>query len=250
MKFTKGDTVVSFEKLWFLQRRHAARYASIPQHATILNPFHDLTELAVKSIVRILDNNPDLDRFPMYKSIPEGPPREIFIKSILCRDASSYTNPTEFIIRNTYFFVAPTSETLTATIPPLKLHKVPAGITHSFRPETILPFFNNFSEIPEPDWNATEIKSWINSIIEQGAMRSVSELGELQPSPEEQEYIVRKAWSKLVHQYLRWAISASMPGPDGAETMKILGKDETIRRLDKAKEVIVTRFENDGKRLD
>ena len=247
MKYTRGDTVVSFEKLWFLQRRHAARYAETPQGATLVNPSHDLTELAVKPIVRLLDSNPELDRFPIYKSLPEGLDRENFIKSILWRDASSYTNPTEFIIRNTYFFVAPAPETLNSNIPSLKLHNVPAGITHSLSPETVLLFFNNFSEIPEPEWNTTEIKSWINSIIEQGAMGSVSERGDESTPSEEQESLVRKAWSKLVHQYLRWAISAGMPGPDGAETMKILGKEETIKRLGRAQRVIIARYENDVK---
>ena len=239
MKFTRGDTVVSFEKLWFLQRRHAARYAEISQDATVMQPSHDLTKLAVKPIVRLLDDNPDLDRFPIYKSLPEGLERENFIKSILWRDASSYTNPTEFIIRNTYFFVEPTAETLTANIPSLKLHKVPAGITHSIPPDTILPFFNNFSEISEFEWNLSEIKSWISSVIEQGAMGSLSVLGETSTSLEDQEYFVRKAWSKLVHQYLRWALSAGMPGPNGAETMIILGREQTIKRLQKAREVIM-----------
>ena len=37
----------------------------------------------------------------------------------------------------------------------------------------------------------------------------------------------------------------AMPGPDGAETMRILGREETLRRLDYARELVSLRAEEE-----
>lgn len=44
-----------------------------------------------------------------------------------------------------------------------------------------------------------------------------------------------KIFKKELYHYLRWALSASAPGPGIPETMTILGRDETVRRLQDAK---------------
>ena len=65
-------------------------------------------------------------------------------------------------------------------------------------------------------------------------------LGEsVEQSLDEAEVLkVEKSWTKLMHQYLRWALVASKPGPDGVETMRILGREETGRRLATAEEAL------------
>jgi glutamyl-tRNA synthetase len=247
LKFTRGDTVVDFGKLWFLQKRHAARYASSPNPS---NPSHDLNEIALKPIFALLEHNSIYHSglFQFYHAIPSTA-REDYVRDILWADAKKYTNPAEFVERNTFFWVSPTSEILVKNMPALRLHNVPS-LAAQPTPAALSPFFSNFSEIPEEGWNAAEIKSWILSIVEQASSRSFAELTIKNKHWSETDADAAriqwsKAWNKLVHQYLRWALMGAMPGPDGAETMRILGRNETLRRLERAEELILLRAEDE-----
>jgi glutamyl-tRNA synthetase len=44
-----------------------------------------------------------------------------------------------------------------------------------------------------------------------------------------------KAFKKELYHYLRWALSASAPGPGIPETLTILGRAESVRRLEEAR---------------
>jgi glutamyl-tRNA synthetase len=238
---------VSLEKLWFLQKRHAARYASL-QPPKPSNPSHDLEELAVKPILKFLDNSASHqpDRFPFYNALPEGEARFNFVRSIVWADAQNYTDPEEFISRNNYFFVSPTAEELASNAHHIKLHNVPSDLTHTIPSSSFLLFFQNIGEIPEQDWNKAVLKSWITSIVDQGSMMSIGELRKEEKGSEELEALVKKAWAKLVHGYIRWAIMAGRPGPDGSEIMRILGRQECLRRLDAAGKVLLAREEEES----
>jgi glutamyl-tRNA synthetase len=247
LKFTRGDTVVDFGKLWYLQKRHAARYASSPLSS---NPYHDLNKLALEPIIRLLDQR-GVDHpgsFEFYRTIPSTA-REDYVRNILWADAKNYSKPAEFIKRNTHFWITPPIEFLVEKMPALKLHNVP-NLAAQPNPVALTPFFSSFAEIPDDNWNTAEIKSWTYSIIEQAASRSFTELaGKNQRWNHEERDAARqqwgKAWNKLVHQYLRWALMGAMPGPEGAETMRILGREETLRRLDKARELILLKAEEE-----
>lgn len=247
MKFTRGDTVVDFGKLWFLQKRHAARYASSPPSS---NPFHDLNELALKPIINLLDQSgiSHPERFAFYHEIPKIA-REYYVKDILWADAKSYTNPAEFIERNKHYWAAPTPKVLAKSMPGLKLHNVPA-LAAQPTPAALPQFLSEFSEIPERDWSSEEIKSCLHSITQQVSFRSFAELrdknkhwNEVDTNSAQQQW--SKAWNKLVHQYLRWALMCAMPGPDCAEIMQILGREETLKRLATASELISSRAEEE-----
>src|SRR5450756_326963 len=122
MKYTRGDTVVGFEKLWFLQKRHAARYASTQAKSPYdQKPSHSLVELAVKPILALLEQPSTSSDFSFYKSIGQPGDRQNLVQRLVFADAQNYTNPSEFLQRNAYFFTPPSVETLNATIPALKL---------------------------------------------------------------------------------------------------------------------------------
>jgi len=55
-----------------------------------------------------------------------------------------------------------------------------------------------------------------------------------------------KAWSTFVHRYIRWAIMGAKSGPDGSVAMGILGREEALRRLELAKEVVLETYRKDG----
>ncbi|PBP25373.1 glutamyl-tRNA synthetase [Diplocarpon rosae] len=233
MKYTRGDTIVGFEKLSFLQKRHATRYASYPAESA--NPLHSLTHLAVKPIVAYLDERLAPGRYPIYAAIAQGQAREDYVRQILYADAQNYLNPADFIQRNEYIFTTPTEARLREKMPLFKLHKVPSGVPFVPAQKTIT-LFTSLSAIPDEDWKLAAVRERLAWIIKQGTDVSIAALNEAQgrsvdQRTDELEKVVQKSWGKLVHGYLRWAITAGQPGPDGAETMVILGRDETIKRL-------------------
>lgn len=44
-----------------------------------------------------------------------------------------------------------------------------------------------------------------------------------------------KIFKKELYHYLRWALSAGAPGPGIPETMEILGRAETVKRIQEAR---------------
>ncbi|KAE8444861.1 hypothetical protein EG329_014109 [Mollisiaceae sp. DMI_Dod_QoI] len=243
MKYTRGDSVVSFEKLWFLQRKLAARYASIPDPFPT-NPLHSLTGLAIKPMVKLLDLRTATENLSLFASIPEGEARENYVRSIILVDAQNYTTPTDFIARNIYFFVRPSLKKLHEKIPSMKLHNVPSSIQYAISSNTIA-LFRNISSIPDSDWNLASIKEMTAFIISRGVTTSIASVKPEEPVDLEagMGVTLQKAWSKLVHTYLRWAIFAGNQGPDGSETMRILGKEETGKRLEVAEKIMLKELE-------
>jgi glutamyl-tRNA synthetase len=235
MKFTRGDTTVAFEKLWFLQKKHAQRYATLDPSSPY-NPRHDLNKLALPPLLKHLKNREDI---PVFNSLPEGTPKEDFVRSLLFADAQNYTTPSEFISRNISFFIPPTKDALRTTIPSLKLHNIPKDVNPSASHDFVREF-DLWTNIK--NWNKDAIKVWTNAIIEDRVSRSVrnSEVDE-----EPLENVLRRAWGKLVHGYIRWAIVAGRPGPDGAVSMSILGREETVRRFELARDVVMETSERD-----
>ncbi|TVY43241.1 Glutamate--tRNA ligase, mitochondrial [Lachnellula occidentalis] len=224
LKFTRGDTIVAFEKLWFLQRRQASRYVSLPP-STPYNPRHDINKLALPLLLKHLAERSDL---------PEGPPpTEDFVRALLWADAQNYTTPSEFITRNITFFTPPTSSDLRNTLPSLKLHNIPARANHSV-PPSFATEFASLSGIE--DWSAAKLKAWTTELMEKQLRRSLDEVGS---DEEKLRDLFKKAWAKAMHGYIRWAIAAGKAGPDGAVSMAILGKEETLRRFDLAREVMM-----------
>jgi glutamyl-tRNA synthetase len=240
--------VVTPDKLWFLQKRHAARYASISPEKEY-NPSHDLRKLAVEPVLKLLSqfSAEQPHNFVYYLSLDDRA-RAKYVQDIVYIDALScnYTTPFNCVTRNKHFFVAPTPEDLANSISIFKLRGVPSDIKSAVPTHKLLRSVANFAEIPEKDWNTDAIKSWTNSIIGHGSAESLAELpGIVFEEAAGAEALVKKAWSRLVHGYIRWALMGGMPGPDGAETMRMLGKEETMRRFDAAREVARNRMENE-----
>lgn len=246
MKFTKGDAVVALEKLWFLQKRHAVRYASL-QPPKPTNPSHDLEELAVKPIMNFLDRQTlqDSDRFSFYRTIPEGSTRFDFIRSLLWADAHNYSSPDDFISRHVYFFSQPPSLILSSNPYGPVLYQLPPEVNNIVPTSTLLAKFQAIHDLPEQDWNKTELKARITSIVNQGTAETLEELKKVNNALDDTklEFTANKSWGSLVHGYIRWAIMAGKPGPSGAETMAILGRTESLRRMKVAEDILRTRSE-------
>jgi len=240
MKYTRGDTVVGFEKLWFLQKRHAARYASAQADSPYdqKKPSHSLLELAVKPVLALLDSPSDDSDYSFYRSIPHAESRKSIVQSLVFADAQNYSNPANFIQRNEYFFTPPSVEALNATVPPLKLHHVPFQYQNSVSSSTIVDLCQIFMEIPDNLWTAELLRTKVAKMISSGMHRTMEESEGGRISENKSDPGLEKSWVKIVHQYLRWALVGGRPGPDSVLTMELLGMEETGRRLTTAAEVL------------
>ncbi len=242
MKYTRGDSVVAFEKMWFLQKRHAARYASSPVESALdQKPTNPLHELAVKPIIRLLDGTSTCSDYSFYKGIPESENRENFVQCLIFADAQNYTNPAEFIRRNIYFFTPPSVEALTAAVPALSLHRIPSRYPNTVSRDIIISFFKMLMTINPESWCGHSIRPYLQSLVSSGVEYTRKNIEVEFESGEEataSQTGSQKSWVKLMNQYLRWALVAGKPGPDSVLTMELLGYEETGRRLEAAAKVL------------
>ncbi|KAJ6113607.1 Glutamate--tRNA ligase [Penicillium sp. IBT 18751x] len=210
LKFTRGNTTVAFEKLWFLQKAHAQRFAANggPEFDDMVNRVCEVVE----------ENylNPNFERILKGRTLPE------YIAPLIRADAKSYTTAKEFAERNATFFATkldrppytPVSSPSPSnpTVPMLALHTAAAALTL----------------VPSAHWNIEMHRSNISSYDGSDSVEIPSEV-------DTSSVATDKVFKKELYHYLRWALSASAPGPGMPETMTILGRDETVRRLQDAK---------------
>lgn len=140
LKFTKGNTTVTFGKLHFLQRKHAALRAEAggPKLAAM-----------VDSVVNLLkaDESPYKD----WQKVVKSPWPGAYVESIIKVDADNYTNANEFLYRNSFFFT------------PLRpFHKAPLMATSSDIPMRA----QALAEIAEQDWSRDNLMQMVREIID------------------------------------------------------------------------------------
>ncbi|KAH8600231.1 hypothetical protein B0O99DRAFT_612044 [Bisporella sp. PMI_857] len=242
LKYTKGDTIVSFEKLWFLQKRHAKRYLSLSSP----KPSQNITELVTNPIVRLLNaaSIAHPDKYAFYSSISTDEERAAFVSDFVrgAIQSSQYTLPQKFIDQNPYFFTAPPVDLLQANILQLELPKIHPNFDISIASTKILDLLQSFEKIEQQNWNKEELKSWITAFVKQ----NVETILDVEGKDIEVETILTKAWVTVCHQTIRWAILGGMNGPEGTELMRVLGREECVSRFQKASEVLIQSIEEEA----
>jgi glutamyl-tRNA synthetase len=93
LKFTKGNTTVTFGKLHFLQRKHAALRAKAGGQA-----LDDMTQHVVKLLT-----DPE-GPYQQWKQIIDQPALNDYVSRVIQADAENYTNANEFVYRNSFMF--------------------------------------------------------------------------------------------------------------------------------------------------
>ncbi|KAM3088020.1 Glutamate--tRNA ligase mitochondrial [Clarireedia jacksonii] len=234
MKYTKGDSVVAFEKLDFLQRKHAARYALMAQENHHPEKYHDLRLLAATPILKLINASQDQKKYEFYNCKNEDEAKILYIYKLLLLDAERYTLPADFLVRNRYFFTAPKPSDLEHNMTSLKLRHVPSGALFE-PPEDFADSFDAILTIPEKRWQRTELQPLIELLITQGTMLTTAEYTQNREWTEGGQQQIKKGWTTLIHRYLRWALLAGDSGPQAVDTMLILGHEESVRRLEVAK---------------
>ena len=234
MKFTTGDTVVTFDKLWYLQRAHADRYVSSDEGA-------DPAKLSLLTvpITRVLKQGNLVNEGGLVLNHHRV---DDYLPKLLHADARNYTNAPAFVERNKYFFEAPKRADLAQCQPSLSLHGVPTGIRNPASAKIFGTVLSLLRNITDDDWTAKNIRKYINDdIIKTKTAATLLDFIESDGADLNMtRNRVAKAWSKLIHKYIRWVIAAGLPGPDGAESMEILGREETLARLTVAAAILAS----------
>ncbi|PYH90273.1 glutamyl-tRNA synthetase [Aspergillus ellipticus CBS 707.79] len=213
LKFTKGNTVVAFEKLWFLQKEHASRFAKTPGPA-----YH---EMLTKVIQAVKDTYPE--QVSRIHSLVPRPSRcsTEYVGAILRADAKSYTNAPDFVARNATFFaddVTRPEYEPTTDVPIQDLHTSVAAITF----------------IPEDQWTLENLRANIEACAPPPP-RIPDDLTPDQALKLQER--TTKTFKKALYHYLRWALSGGNHGPGMPDTLHILGYHESVRRLNEARKL-------------
>ncbi|CAG8973460.1 hypothetical protein HYALB_00006486 [Hymenoscyphus albidus] len=240
LKYTRGDTVVAMEKLWFLQKRHAHRYATTQMDSPLSDPRLDLVKLAVIPVVKRLEEvvSKRTDRF--FKSFPAGKAREDYVRTLVFGDALKYTTADSFIKLNKFFFITPLRRDLVANPPP----PIPSSqVTGAKAPVLLefLPQIDAFARLSADEWTDANIKAVTSEIVDRNAKECFEQSFQGDHSSEAGKALQKtcqKSWLSFVHGYVRWAIFAKQPGPDGVFTMRLLGREECLGRFEFARKFL------------
>lgn len=101
-----------------------------------------------------------------------------------------------------------------------------------------LPQLDVFKKLSAEEWTDANIKTLTAEIVDRNAkdifqtLLGNNELDEVAKAALEKKCL--KTWLAFVHGYVRWAIFAKQPGPDGAFTMRLLGREESLKRFEVA----------------
>ncbi|PKX99458.1 glutamate--tRNA ligase MSE1 [Aspergillus novofumigatus IBT 16806] len=243
LKITRGNTVVAFEKLWFLQKAHAQRFASTG------GPVFD--DMVAKVSQAVAETYPADQLYVPHPSTPSRTPNSPshsatildsrplaeYIPPLLKADAKSYTNASEFVQRNSTFFTTiltrtpytPISTQNGTTIPITALHTAAAALT--LVPASHWTIETHRSNIASYDGSAAVLPPPTPASPGENAPESTD------ADAEKARVNADKGFKKELYHYLRWALSAGAPGPGIPETMEILGRAESLRRLQEAREL-------------
>ncbi|CBX98570.1 similar to glutamyl-tRNA synthetase [Plenodomus lingam JN3] len=140
MKFTKGNTTVTFGKMHFLQRKHAGARAAEGEEK-----FNEMVTNTAKLLLA-----PD-SPYKAWKEIVGSPFPEAYIADIIRVDAENYTNANEFLYRNSFFFT------------PLRpYHDAPPVATSSDIPMRA----QMLSQVTQSEWNKENLMQKVWEIID------------------------------------------------------------------------------------
>ncbi|OQO10301.1 hypothetical protein B0A48_04659 [Cryoendolithus antarcticus] len=253
LKFTRGNTMVLMEKLWFLQRNHVQlrceRVSNGEEQA-----LGDVLDHVVQEVERA---HPD---FATNKS---GARLTDYCTSVLLADDKSYHNAAHFVERNWYFFSS-TEEVKRRRSTSAASQLVPAIDIDSLLQDLISTYDATTPYVDVPaglrseatvaerrttaERSAARIHALLNLLIWQRIAPASAETRAI-PFAEQAtdtEAVARflvgdagagdlakdyQTWQKALMRHLRWKLAAGTPGPGMYMVMAVLGYEECFKRL-------------------
>ncbi|KAM0722429.1 hypothetical protein Q7P37_001870 [Cladosporium fusiforme] len=264
LKFTKGNTMVLMEKLWFLQKNHVQRRcedARTGNKKALGDLVDKVTDAAAKQYPEALSkHNNSKTSLSRY------------CRSILLADDKSYQTADQFVQRNWYFFtydasnITPAPQSTSSSDPSSQedVHNLAISILRSIdaeRPYLVSSFEKSAAATtkaeaalarPPTDLEraSARIHAYLNEAVWQRVLPSGSELTAQIPFTDRpidnakfleaavadegkraevgQAY---KEWQKAAMRLLRERLAAGTPGPGVGALMAVLGYEECCRRL-------------------
>ncbi|KAI9698666.1 MAG: Glutamate--tRNA ligase mitochondrial [Candelina mexicana] len=206
LKFTKGNTTVTFEKLWYLQKHHVQ--LAVERNGPEM-------EEVVHRLLKALREHPELNQ--EGEGMLRGRDLRSYVAAIIQADAKGYTTADEFLKRNDYFF-KPVHE----NTPPLAYDSWGPGLKciHTVSTHQLIDAATLMKDVSQESWVAERLKSNIQSIVSNicGATDAAT----------------KRLKSRALFHYLRWALAESHEGSSIVDVMVILGREITLSRLDRA----------------
>ncbi|ETI23340.1 glutamate-tRNA ligase [Cladophialophora carrionii CBS 160.54] len=205
LKITKGNTIVSFDKLNFLQEQHARRRIAAggsPLEQMIRDvAVAVLNRYGAGQVMQLLA--PDSD------SNPGAPKRTLrdLIAQLLQIESLHYRSPAQFADQCALFF-EPVRR-------PVELDVGDPALFHPLRVAA-----STLTLVPASSWTKQVHHSHLRAL-------------EASP-PTETTATAAKTWKRELYHYLRWAVLGGRQGPGLAESLEILGRDTCIRRIQDA----------------
>lgn len=96
LKFTKGNTMVRMEKLWYLQKHHVARRCDLARSTQSSEPVDPLVDEIVVEVKKLYPKA--VDRFKTKEELRK------YCEDVLLADSKAYQNAEKYATRNRYFF--------------------------------------------------------------------------------------------------------------------------------------------------
>lgn len=195
LKITKGNTIVAFEKLHFLQEHHAKRKIALGGE--------EFEQMIRDVTVAMLS---EYGAASMSTFIGERKLRDV-VASLLKTESLPYRSATQFAKQCGLFFSQPVKGPLSQ---PAEL-----SVLESLRTAAAAICLT-----PESEWSAESLRA------------SMTALQPLLTAHQGRD--VEKKWRREFYHYLRWALLGGKPGPSLPQTMEILGKNICVRRIQSA----------------
>lgn len=232
LKFTKGNTVVKTEKLWYLQKQHIDRELDFCRDKRTLDREPIRSVISQIEQAAIQKFGPDLK-----KEIPNARYKTLkdYIADILLIDSKSYSTPAAYVERNRYFFVYDPTEEPSL---PVSYEEFGYNITEADLHHVVEMFLwtNVKTKQDHPndtlDGHITFAAAEFNKIIDDDIFFKLNfVLGYIYDSSTDSYTPEYKAWKKALMRYLRERLSYGLPGPSILQIMMVLGYRECCRRL-------------------
>lgn len=232
LKFTRGNAMVRMEKLWFLQRRHAAERCTSAMREASAAPI----ELLVSAIEHEVRTKYQETLPPwLLRGDPASKTHNLkgYIQSILLGDASNYENAAQWVHRNRYFFAFDRSQIpAERAFYDSKQTIRPAGLAHCAR---------DIAGELEKATSGAELSKRTPSFAE--LQENVARVTQLMREQRGRSVGEREELAKPLMPFLREKLAMGSPGPSIDMVMALLGPEECARRLKLA-------LERDGVRKD
>ncbi|MCJ1377020.1 Glutamate--tRNA ligase mitochondrial [Xylographa soralifera] len=220
MKFTKGNVVVNFGKLNYLQGLHFRKH--------LVEGSKDF-ERIVDRIVTLVDDDSEMVVDP---EILNGRTLREFLISLLRLDtSSSFTTASSFVERHRSIFGYRQSEPDRARMFQTERPR------HEIR--LIAEAAQHIGDVPRDQWSVAALKSQIASVV-QDIVRKDHFNQENAESLKDAKYV-----NNSLLAWIRWAIVDGQKGPSMFDIIELLGRNTTLQRLEAAELRLSTIQEGD-----